>query len=104
VTRAISLATGLKYGAVANLLDIAAGEYSCDKLCVCCYQYLLTGILEYPRFECDFAQTVSQIAQSHPNNTLIIRIIAHLTTAINGIVMDIWDCSEELVDCYWVIS
>ena len=104
VTRAISLATGLRYGAVSNLLDISAGEYSCDKLCICCYHHLLEDILEYPRFDCDFTQTVKQIAASHPNNTLIIRVDLHLTAAVNGIVTDIWDCSDEWVDCFWVVA
>ena len=94
----------MRYEAVDNLLDITANEYECDKLCVCCYHYLLEELLCYTRKDCDFQQTVEEVAQSYPRNTLIIRVHAHLTTAINGVVLDIWDCSKEFVDCFWIVK
>ena len=103
VCRAISTATDLCYEAVHNLLEISAAEFNCDELCVCCYHHLLEDILCYPRFNCDFARDVGSIAESYPHNNLIIRVNEHLTCAINGTVLDIWDCSDELVDCYWIV-
>jgi hypothetical protein len=104
VCRAISTAVdGLSYNAVDKLLELTAIEYACEKLCACCYSYLLEDILGYPRTDCGFKQTVNQIAVSYPHNKLIIRIDAHLTSSINGLVMDIWDCSQELVDCFWIV-
>jgi hypothetical protein len=104
VCRAISTITGLEYDAVDNLLELAAKEYKCEKLCVCCYSYLLEDILIYPRTDCNFKQTVKEVAAKHPYNKLIIRVDAHLTGSINGITLDIWDCSDELVDCFWIVS
>ena len=104
VYRAISTATGLCYEAVCNLLDITAEYYSCDKLCVCCYSYLLEDLLCYRRFDCDFKLTVQDVALKYPNNKLIIRVAEHLTSSLNGTILDIWDCSEEFVDCYWIIT
>ena len=104
VCRAISTATGLCYEAVHNLLEITASEYSCEKLCVCCYHCLLEDILCYHRVECDFEQTVEEVAAKYPKNRLIIRVQEHLTSSINGTILDIWDCSEELVDCFWIVS
>lgn len=104
VCRAISTATGLKYLAVNNLLELTAEEYNCEKLCVCCYDYLLSDILCYHRENCNYEMTVSQLVSHFPKNKLIIRVDAHLTSSINGTILDIWDCSNELVDCYWIID
>lgn len=104
VCRAISTATDLKYEAVDNLLDITAEYNNCEKLCVCCYDNLLSNILCYRRFNCNFKYTVSEIAKQYPRNNLIIRVDAHLTSSIRGTILDIWDCSNELVDCYWIID
>lgn len=104
VYRAISTATGLHYEAVHNLLELTSKEFGCDKLCVCCYNNLLEYILCYPRFDCNFKNTVSEISNKYPNNNLIIRIDAHLTASVNGNVLDIWDCSNEYVDCYWIVK
>ena len=104
VCRAISTATGLYYEAVDNLLEITSDKYNCDKLCVCCYHKLLENILCYNRIDCDFEKTVEEVAIENPRNKVVIRIDAHLTASIYGNILDIWDCSEELVDCYWIIS
>jgi hypothetical protein len=103
VCRAISAATGLHYDAVNNLLRITASEYECEELCVCCYHHLLGEILCYPIVKCDFKHTVADIASNYPKSTLIIRVKEHLTTSNNGVILDIWDCSDELVDCFWIV-
>ncbi len=104
VCRAISTATGLRYEAVDNLLELTSRENVCEKLCVCCYSKLLEELLCYERFDCDFKKTVEQAAEEHPREKIIIRVDSHLTTAVYGNILDIWDCSDELVDCYWIIS
>ena len=83
---------------------LVAKEHECEKLCVCCYDNLLEDILEYHRFNCMYRQTVSEVASMYPRNKLIIRVEGHLTCSINGTVMDIWDCSRESVDCYWIVQ
>ena len=104
VCRAISTAIGLRYEAVDNLLELTAKEYGCDKLCVCCYSNLLEDVLCYSRTDCDFQKTVAEVASEFPRNKLVIRVDAHLTTSIYGNILDIWDCSDALVDCYWIVS
>ena len=104
VCRAISTATGLCYEAVNNLLDLIANEYDCEKLCICCYHHLLDETLCYHKEDCNFKRTVKEIASDYSNNRLILRIDSHLTSAINGTILDIWDCSDELVDCFWIIQ
>lgn len=104
VCRAISTATGLRYEAVDNLLDLVSYDNNCEKLCVCCYDYLLTDTLCYRRFDCKDDYTVAEISSKHPRNKLIIRVEGHLTSSIYGTILDIWDCSDEIVDCYWIVE
>lgn len=104
VCRAISTATGLCYDAVLNLLDITADTYECETLCVCCYNHLLEDVLCYRKEECRYKRTVEEVASQYPRNKLIIRVDSHLTSSINGTILDIWDCSRELVDCFWIIQ
>lgn len=104
VCRAISTATNLSYDAVENLLKLTASEYDCEKLCVCCYEHLLSHILRYHCIYCEFNKTVEDVAAEYPRNALIIRVKEHLTSSINGVVLDIWDCTGELVDCYWIVQ
>lgn len=102
--RAISTATGLNYNAVDKLLTLTATCYACDKLCVCCYHNLLEDILGYERYVCKYGETVEDIALQHPDEKVLIRIEAHLTSSIKGTIYDIWDCSNKLVDCYWIVK
>ena len=104
VCRAISTATFLSYEAVDKLLKLTANEYDCEKLCVCCYHKLLEDVLQYHRFNCDFEKTVKQVSKEYPNNRLIIRVNEHLTSSLYGTILDIWNCSEELVDCFWIVQ
>ena len=104
VCRAISTATGLNYDATNNLLNLAARYYDCDKLCVCCYQHLLEDILCYQRIDCRFKKSVNEVANSYLRDTLIIRVDRHLTCSVKGTPLDIWDCKNELVDCFWIVE
>ncbi len=104
VTRAIKLGTGLSYTTVAKLLDMASYYYDCDRLCVNCYGRLLSEIFNFPIRYCDYQKTVKEISKSYPYNTVVIRIEGHLTTSVMGVIADTWDCSDKLVDCFWIVS
>ena len=104
VTRAISLATGLKYTAVTNLLDITSWLFACPKLCAACYKHLLSGILHYKQKYAKRGQTVDDISTLYKENKLIIRIDGHLTASIYGVIYDTFDCSDELADCFWIVE
>ena len=104
VCRAISTATGIPYEGVYNLLELVADGYNCEMLCVCCYHHLLEDVLCYRKFDGEFKCTVKEVSLKYPNNTIIIRVPEHLTCSVNGVIMDIWDCSNELVDCFWIVK
>ena len=48
--------------------------------------------------------TVEEIAEHYPNSKLLLRLDGHLTCCINGNCYDIWDCTNESVDVYWVVE
>lgn len=104
VTRAISVATRLSYGAVARLLDMASNYYGCKKLNCECYGRLLTEVFGFPVRYCQDAETVEEIVSKYPNNTLLIRIDGHLSCSIAGVVFDTWDCSKKVVTKYWIVT
>lgn len=104
VTRAISLATKLPYLAVGRLLDMSAVYYDCDKLNCGCYGRLLSDIFNYPIRYSNYKETVADVIDKFPLNTLIIRIDGHLTSSVAGVLTDIFDCSNELVDKYWIVA
>lgn len=103
VCRAISLGLDLEYRTVDKLLEISAEQNDCDKLCVCCYHRLLEDVFFLPVRYCKNGETVGDIAEKFPNNKVIIRIDGHLTVSDCAIVYDLFDCTNRLVDCYWIV-
>lgn len=104
VIRAISLATGVEYQEVIDLLVKTGYSQSCESLCVCCYSYLLNDYFKFKKIEVK-NQTAKDLAKIHPYGIYLIRMDGHLSTLINGKVYDIWDCSNEIItDCWKVDS
>ena len=103
VTRAIKRASGIPYKAVSKLLKATAQEHGCDELCVCCYHHLLEDVFGYEVRFSKGSKTVQDIATKNKDKILIVRIQGHLTCCMYGTCIDIWDCSQEIVDCYWIV-
>ena len=104
VIRAIGLGSGLQYYTVENLLYLIADKCECEMLNVECYRTLLEDIFEYKVFYCNHGETVGDIAKKYNNNIVIIRIQGHLTSSVYGHIFDIWDCSDKIVDRFWVVQ
>ena len=103
VTRAISAALDIKYVAAGKLLELIADYHGCDKLCVCCYHRLLEDVFGLEPIYCD-GERVGAIASAHRGRKLLIRIDGHLTCSMYGVVIDTWDCTDEFVDCFWIVE
>lgn len=101
VCRAISACLGIHYDVARRLLSLSATVHECDELCPCCYRYLLEEVWGLRRHESGFRDTVGELAKAHPDRRVLMRVEGHLTCSIYGTVLDIWDCTEELVDCFW---
>lgn len=48
--------------------------------------------------------TVGEVAEAHPGRKLLIRIEGHLTCSMYGVVIDTWDCTDKIADCYWIVE
>lgn len=104
VCRAITVGLNLPYETVARLLEMSAAFFVCDELFVDCYAHLLEDVFGLRRVKCFHAETVEDIARAYPNNKVLIRIDGHLTVSVSSFVFDTWDCSQEIVDQYWVVE
>jgi hypothetical protein len=103
VIRAISLATNTDYYEILWLLEDIGDIFNCDELCVDCYSNLLTKVFGFELNDGE-SKAVSDIGERHPDDILIVRIKGHLTCVINNILFDIWDCSSEICDRYWIVK
>lgn len=103
VCRAISTATNIPYRTVAQKLRYTAKLFNCDMLCVCCYSHFLEDILKLQKYDA-LGNTVEQISKKYCNKIVLIRMNGHLTLSRYGIVYDIWDCTQEIADVYWLVN
>lgn len=103
VCRAISTATEIPYQSIEQKLENIGELFECDELCVCCYHHLLEKVFGLKQ---KFAngKTVKQIAQEFKNYRVLIRIDGHLTCSLYGVVYDIWDCTDEKADIFWLVD
>lgn len=102
VCRAISLALDINYYDVDYLLNKNSYNNSCDKLVKSCYRSLLENEFNLIGY-LGHGKTVQQIAKRFKNKKVIMRIYAHLTCSLYGTVYDIFDCTNEKVDEYWIV-
>lgn len=76
----------------------------CDKLCVCCYKFLLDEVYSLERIEEYAGLTIEEFSRHKPKGTYLIRVDNHLTTMIDSVVYDIWDCRGEIVRIVWKVE
>lgn len=103
VVRAISLALNQNYYLTEEMLINVGYLFKCEELEVDCYSYLLENVLGFKRRR-GHGRKVEEILRQYPTGTLLIRIEGHLTCAIDGKIRDIWDCTDEIVDRFWIVE
>lgn len=92
----------MPYYEIMDMLMENGACYECDELTVDCYSRLLNNMgLVATKIE---GKTVKELACENPDDILLVRIEGHLTCCINGECYDIWDCSERIVDVYWIVK
>ena len=104
VCRAISLATNEDYSSIQRKLELVAELYDCEKLCVCCYKFLLDEVYGLDRIEEYSGLTIDEFSGFCPSGKFLIRVDNHLTYLENSVVYDIWDCRDEIVRIVWVVE
>lgn len=103
VTRAISLATGQDYYTIQEQLNLIGSLFHCEKLCVCCYKHLLDYVYNLERIEAVQGMSIKEFLQVFNSGIYIIRVDGHLTCAIDGEIIDTWDCTDKIVDIVWFV-
>lgn len=101
VCRAISLALRIPYRIVERMLEENGDVHICDDLTKMCYSKLLSDRFDLPSYS-GRGRTVGEIASIYENRILLIRIDGHLTCSVYGTVCDIWDCTNEVCDTFWI--
>ena len=103
VVRAIACALDMDYNYILQELFKLSNYFNCDMLVNDCYGILLTEKYKLPMFYGN-GNSVEKIARDFRDKTLILRMENHLTVSKGGNIMDIWDCSHEIVDIFWVVN
>ena len=104
VTRAIALALCEDYYTIKRKLELVAELFECEKLCVCCYKFLLDEVYGLDRIEEYAGFTIEEFSQDYKQGVYLIRVDNHLTTLVNDTLYDIWDCRNEIIRIIWVIK
>lgn len=102
VTRAISLASGLPYSTVRRKLRYTARLLDCKRLCPTCYSWLIREVLGGLPVNCE-GMTADDFAELHPCGIYLLRMDGHITTLIDGVVYDIFDCRDRLLTNAWKV-
>lgn len=102
VVRAICTATGIPYFNVISMLHLNGEIFGCDDLNVKCYEKMLDQDLKLPH-HLGNGKTVKQVAEDFKDRKLLLRIEGHLSTSEYGDVLDLWDCSDEIVTDFWIV-
>lgn len=104
VCRAIAFALDRDYYEIEDLLYKNSQKCECEELTKSCYRNLLENYFGLSASR-GFGRTVQQIANIFPYNKVIMRVHGHLTASdFGGKITDIFDCSNEIVDEFWVVK
>ena len=103
VCRAISLALNENYYKILDKLKYVGKLFECEELCVCCYKFLLDNVYGLERIEEFEGQTIDFFLTINCNGVYLIRIDGHLTCAIDGIIYDLWDCTDKKISIVWKV-
>ena len=103
VVRAISTALDIDYYDVLNMLYNISNYFNCDMLVKDCYKELFDRF-KLTQYTPNVEKRVKDVIEDFKDKILIIRIDGHLTASKYGILKDTWDCSDEIVDTFWVLN
>ena len=57
----------------------------------------------YPR-KCMKNMTVGEFAKICPKGNFVVTMNGHITTVINNVIVDTFDCSKRIMKCCWQIK
>ena len=103
VCRAISLALNEDYYLIQHKLNLVAELFECEKLCMCCYKFLLDEVYGLERIDEFQGMSIECFTNLNPVGIYLIRIEGHLTCLCDNVVYDIWDCKDKKIDVIWKV-
>lgn len=103
VIRAITLALNIPYYEVVMLLQINGDMYQCDCLNKLCYEKLLDYDYNLEHY-ISKNKTAEEVANDFCDDILLLRMEGHISCSINGVIHDIWDCSNEIITDFWIVK
>lgn len=103
VTRAISLAIGCPYSEVRKKLFYTAKLFKCERICLFCYKYLLEDIFKCLPVECE-GMSVEEFADKHPIGVFLVRMNGHISTIIDNVCYDTFDCRKQNLTDAWLVE
>ena len=61
----------------------------------------MSNIFGFPKVEKVDGLTIGQFCDEFPQGIFLVRVDGHLTTVLNSHIIDIGDCSEEIITDVW---
>ncbi len=104
VVRAITLASGLPYAEVEEKLYMTGQLLNCHRLCIACYRMFIENVLGYKPMKNVESLFVGEFADKFSYGTYLIRVDGHITTFIDGVIYDLFDCRSEIVTDAWRVD
>lgn len=102
--RALSKALGISWDEAFDLLSNNArlmGDMTDSKVVMTATLRQFGFFKENIPHTCPECLTVREFCQYNPVGTYILGTQSHIVTVISGSYYDIWDCGDEIVDCFW---
>ena len=47
---------------------------------------------------------IGEFAENHPIGKYLITTLGHITTCVDGYVIDTWDCTNKKIEYIWKVS
>lgn len=57
----------------------------------------------YPR-ECHYSKTLEEFARENPYGKYAVSMNGHITTVVNGDIIDVFDPSKRVIRCAWKVE
>ena len=93
---------------IGQLLDKNQSGFKEDDFMRLCkirrYNNLIEDYFGYKPVYVPYGITVRQFAQTHNYGVYLVRMDGHISTVIDGVSVDIFDCTKEIVTNAWRVE
>ena len=102
VKRAICLAEGRDYRDVKNELnrlkrEIGAEKFNSSNNWKTYMDRKGYNKISFPAVTGESRMNGHKFAETHPNGSYILRMAGHLSSCVDGVILDTWDCRDKCV-------